>query len=110
MKPALEFGRLHDATLLSLSVNWKRRSAEIRLITPTSPSLSRRYRRPGLTHFDVPRLTPWGESASINTAVVQSSQGAKTKRLSVEMQSGDVIEVDADEFVLVYADDPEPVR
>gem|GEM_PF-5529530 len=48
----------------------------------------------GFTNVQLPRLEPWGPSSSINNARI-TAVAPSTVNLSLELQSGDVLRVDA---------------
>jgi hypothetical protein len=85
---------MHDATLLSVSVDWSAGTAVVRLLRDVDgkPEVST-FEARGLRHLDLARRQPWGPSVSVNTLECLSG------RLSIEMQSGDLIVVEADEIV-----------
>jgi hypothetical protein len=91
--PAL---RLHDATLVSVSVAWASRGvqAEVLLCQLAGEEGERvlRLRWTGCSRVAIPHEQPWGPSKSIN------SHGCEGRRFWIEMQSGDVIELWADGF------------
>lgn len=86
---------LHDATLLSVSVSWATREAEVVLkpctLTTGESSISK-LRWTGCSLVVIPHEAPWGRSLSI------SSHGCEGRRFWIEMQSGDLIELWADGF------------
>ena len=99
MEKGIGWADLHDATLEAISICWVTGCAFVRLKTGIK------------THIDVsivgfeivkvvcPRNFPWGMSVSVNEireTVLDSS--LPVYRLEVEMQSGDVITVDALRF------------
>ena len=88
---------MHDWTLLGLSIDWTKGTARIEL---WSSGGARVLTAAGLKSAVVPRASPWGPSSSINgyCGPVRTEDG--TSRLVVEMQSGDVIEIVADEFLM----------
>ena len=83
---------LHDATLVAMEVGWPEGSVTI-------------HRLRGL---ECPRMEPCGPSESINTVVAPTPlPDGDSRRLEIEMQSGDVIKVDAVSFVLTAVPDVE---
>jgi hypothetical protein len=93
---------LHDATLELIVVDWPLGSAELRLRSGTSGTLVLRVA--GLTEITVPRNQPWGPSVSVNE--IRSLRcDVDSRRMEVEMQSGDVILLIGREFQLRAAED-----
>ena len=86
--------KLHDATLVSVQLDWATGTAVLALRTglPEAPIVA--VIGEGTTHLRCPRKLPWGESVSISEVrgPVAHEHGA---RLEIEMQSGDVLEVEA---------------
>ena len=85
---ALEGTGLHDATLLSVALDWKK--AEVELLVLLLGGIPATLAFHEVTATVLPRDQPWGPSNSINGA----------KELSVgtyelEMQSGDVLQFKA---------------
>jgi len=82
---------LHDATLKTVEFGWE--AAVIRLMLKIGPAPSDLavLEAHGVTSLVCPRLCPWGPSSSVNAATIEAL--ADGKLLTVEMQSGDVLEV-----------------
>ncbi|MFN8149677.1 MAG: hypothetical protein U0R24_00935 [Solirubrobacterales bacterium] len=77
---------LHDATLLDVRLDWEQGTARIRFQTnKATASLTVN----GLASVVIPRREPWGSSASVNEL------REVTDGLEIEMQSGDVIQIEA---------------
>lgn len=89
---------VHDATLCSIAVDWPGRSAriELRLVGRSFA----RIRAMGVRGITAPRAEPWGPSESVLHAGVAFDAEAGAVRLSMQMQSGDEIVIDADRFDL----------
>ncbi|MGA9869373.1 MAG: hypothetical protein WBQ75_23305 [Acetobacteraceae bacterium] len=87
--------RLHDATLLAIEVNWASRSA--RITFRQHPNRKVHLTASGARSVVVPHDAPWGPSVSVNE-VRQAGTPAGDGSLEIEMQSGDVIRVDAEGF------------
>ena len=88
---------MHDWTLGGLFIDWTRGAVRLEL---SSRDGARVLTGTGLKSASVPRRYPWGPSSSINgySGPVRTEEG--TSRLVIEMQSGDVIELVADEFAM----------
>jgi hypothetical protein len=82
---------LHDATLLTITVDWAEGTASVRL-HPYSGMVT--IEASGLSHLDIPRRHPWGPSVSVNEVTLVD------RTLRVEMQSGDTLVIEADEVVM----------
>ena len=86
---------LHDATVESIDISWAKSECFLRLRAVTKPN---NYAEPcilefrGLKHLRLSKEQPWGPSVSINGA--KFTNGA----VSIEMQSGDTIEIVASEM------------
>lgn len=80
---------LHDTTLQQLVVNWPAASVTVHFRTATGEAV---LTAQGLRRLDLPRSEPWGPSVSVN-------QVAQTPgRLTIKMQSGDVVTIEAETF------------
>ena len=83
--------KLHDATLVGVSVSWATRE----VLAEIDGQSRLRLRWSGCSRVVIPHEAPWGRSVSIN------SHGCDGSRFWIEMQSGDTIEVWASQFDLV---------
>jgi hypothetical protein len=87
---------LHDATLVSVSVDWALGSASIHMRpgrregAPSAATIE----ASGIRNVEIPRRSPWGPSVSVNHVACENG------RLVIEVQSGDWIVVEADEIVI----------
>ncbi len=87
--------QLHDATLLAVSIAWPTQEthAEVMPAQPnTAVPRSLLLRWAGCSRVVFPQEAPWGRSVSINR------HGRDGRRYWIEMQSGDLIEIWADDF------------
>jgi hypothetical protein len=82
---------LHDATLKSVNFEWETAAVRLTLKTGVAPSDVAVVEAEGVTSLNCPRLQPWGPSSSVNAAALEELADGKV--LSIEMQSGDVIEI-----------------
>lgn len=89
---------LHDATLLAITCEWAQ--ARVTFSLQTEPSVRRDLIVKGVTALRLTRLEPWGPSGSVNLVSWSRREADTLAELSVEMQSGDLIEVRATEFTL----------
>jgi len=88
---------MHDWTLLGLSIDWAAGTARLDLKSSAGPETLTAI---GLKSAIAPRRFPWGPSCSVNgcRGPIQTADGAT--QLVVELQSGDEIELIADQFVM----------
>jgi len=85
--------RLHDATLVAVTTEWASGETLVRVRLSEEAARGAEVRVTGTTLLRCPREQPWGHSVSINEARLLSLQGGR-KRLEIEVQSGDVIEIE----------------
>jgi hypothetical protein len=94
MEPFSGSRNLHDATLETVSLDWRAGVAEVRLKSESGTVL---LRASAVARLSCPRLYPWGPSSSVNE--VRSLRTADGRAaLEIEMQSGDVIAIEAASF------------
>lgn len=79
---------LHDGVVHTIQVDWAARSCVVTLDTPEAENNQLVFS--GITELVIPRHEPWGPSASINSL---TSSGPT--KFAIEMQSGDVVSIDA---------------
>ena len=84
--------RLHDATLETFVFHWAEGVVRIRLSTGMNGTGVVILEAFGVLRVVCPRAFPWGPSDSVNE--VELEQVKDGRLLSIEMQSGDVLEVD----------------
>ena len=87
-----ELARLHDGTLRTVLLDWGEGCAELERTAPQSSLV--RVQATEVTVLRCPRQAPWGWSASVNEVRIASTSDGGM-RLEVEVQSGDVIEIEA---------------
>ena len=95
---------LHDAVLNRISLEWEQRlvSAEVAIYLDCSkPAVAALLSWSGVRAVRLPCAEPWGPSVFISK---QYKSGPCTYAL--EMQSGDVLEIEADSFSLTRRDTP----
>ncbi len=83
--------KLHDATLESLTLHWEEGVVLVKLSTGVNGTGAVTLEASGVIRAVCSRVFPWGPSDSVNE--VKLEQIADGRLLSVEMQSGDVLEV-----------------
>lgn len=90
---------LHDSTLEKIEFNWETGLITITLRTSIQPFLYLFIICTGALQITCPRHCPWGMSVSVNKIQKSSSTINKSaNRLEIEMQSGDIITIDALNF------------
>ncbi len=95
---------VHDATLLSITVDWPGGCARIEL-SLVGGSVAR-ILAVGVRGTTAPRAEPWGPSESVLAAAMAFDAEAGAIRLSMRMQSGDEIVIDAHRFDLEIDEAP----
>jgi hypothetical protein len=92
--------KLHDATLVQIVVDWEK--AELQMVLTPSQIYTKHTRvtliASGSKNLSCPRQNAWGESVSINHVNANAKNGQVL--LQIEMQSGDMIEVSCNSFLL----------
>jgi hypothetical protein len=83
--------RLHDATLETLTFHWEEGIVRIRLSTGITGTGVVTLEAVGVVRAVCPRAFPWGPSNSVNEVKMQEVSNGRL--LSIEMQSGDVLEI-----------------
>jgi hypothetical protein len=95
---------LHDATLLALRVDWATATLRIELRTGDQTAPRNDIIATGLRNLICDREQPWGPSSSVNEVRGPVELGDGSHRLEVELQSGDVIVVEAGRIEIAVAD------
>jgi hypothetical protein len=85
------FPRLHDATLEALILHWAEGILRIRLSTGEQGTGVVVLEASGVLNAICPRACPWGPSDSVNEIKLQ--QTGNGRLLTIEMQSGDLLEI-----------------
>lgn len=98
MTPQSLFARLHDATLLSVTLNWE--SGYLMMSLRTGQHGEVVLTGAGISYLEVPHRSPWGSSVSINEVRGPDQDPAGCQRVEIEMQSGDVIVLEGAQFQL----------
>lgn len=86
---------MHDWTLVSISVDWQAANATFTFID--NDLHARELVALGFESLTLPRKNDWGPSASVYEATKTISE---CNRYSIQMQSGDLIEVEAVSIML----------
>ncbi len=89
---------LHDWTLVRVDFDWQRARVTIEL--EDSAFTRRTLIAEGVRELRVPQMNEWGPSVSVNevSEVETSTDGGRC--LHIEMQSGDVIRIVAEQIAL----------
>lgn len=83
--------KLHDMSLIRITVEWKAGWCTLEIAGPVSPGASGALLRwSGVTAIEIPRKFPWGPSISILEA-----RGPIDGRYEIIVQSGDTIAIRA---------------
>jgi hypothetical protein len=82
-----DFG-LHDATLIDVHLEWGVGSCTLMLGHSEFSNCCLTFT--GVSNLSLPRARPWGASQSINSACQRN-----TGHYEIEMQSGDLIQIEA---------------
>ena len=93
MKPVTENVNFHDATLVAVRVNWADGTCSVEVDHGTLGICLLTFS--AMSHLALPRKQSWGRSVSINSFSMPSSG-----RYEIEVQSGDVIVIEASEMTL----------
>lgn len=91
---------LHDSTLESLELSWSSGEVFVHLQTGDARHPRRVLVASEVRRVECSRLMPWGPSASINEVRGPTRLDAVTTALEIEMQSGDLIRIEAIRFEL----------
>lgn len=86
---------MHDWTLLNIRFDWDAGRVTAEFLNKKNGS--RTLLAEGVNTLHIPRRSDWSQSVSVNIAS-QMLSPAGTPVLKIEMQSGDVIEVNAKVF------------
>jgi hypothetical protein len=97
-----EIPNLHDATLISVHVDWAQKGACIRVRHGWPATLSD-LTLSGLQRLSVTALDEWGPSLHILS--VRTEPNDTSCRIIIEMQSGDTIDATATSFEFLAAPD-----
>ncbi|ACX90008.1 hypothetical protein EXT68_17085 [Pectobacterium parmentieri] len=89
---------MHDWTLLSLLIDWNKGELVIRLLNSNSEPVV--IKANGVKLINIPKGGEWGESVSVNELIELDRNFDGFERMKIEVQSGDVIEVVAEEILL----------
>lgn len=97
------WGGLHDATLESIELTWSSGEVVLRVRTGDATRPRRVIVGSAVRRFTCDRQLPWGFSVSINAVRGPAAAGDDLSVLEIEMQSGDLIRIEARSFSLDFA-------
>ena len=83
---------MHDWVLVSINLIWASATVEIEFLD--SESKIKKMVAEDLSFIKIPKSSPWGESVSVNEVSRETVEQNRV-RLLIEIQSGDVIELEA---------------
>jgi hypothetical protein len=84
--------QFHDWTLVDVVFEWAKASVAVALDGPSSRCV---LLAEDVSLLVVPRENPWGRSVSVNSLLIADMSDRDEQSLEIEMQSGDVIRVNA---------------
>ena len=93
---------LHDASLGHIDLDWTARTLRIELAVffkRDADAVSSTLTFTGVQHVSIPHRDPWGPSVFVNTKTFTPPD-----LYTIEVQSGDLIEIHADGFELARAE------
>jgi hypothetical protein len=96
---------LHDATISVVTVDWARAVVTVRLTLCDDGTPEAELVVTGFTDVQLPRREPWGPSVSVNEATV-STDPLLGKQLHLQLQSGDILRVEAASIAFIRSDRP----
>lgn len=97
-RPDPEDYEMHDWTLKRIEFDWH--AARVTLDLEDSNCTMRTLTADGVQDLQVPRFNAWGPSVSVNEVSEVVPISSELQRLNIQMQSGDVIQILAQRFVL----------
>ena len=101
----IEWDDLHDAVLEEIAVTWGKLARVTVKMLPNEayvkPSRPVLLVGEGLRNLVCPQRNPWGPSDFVNRVSEVDGGGAGSTRIEIEMQSGDVIHLEASSFEVV---------
>lgn len=91
---------LHDATLESIELHWSSGEAFLRIRTGDPVHPQRVVLASAVRRVSYDRQMPWGASVSLNAVRGPAAAADGAFVLEIEMQSGDLIRIEAATFIL----------
>ena len=99
-----EFQRLHDAVLESINFFWESARVIVKLGTCEEPSRNVEILCDKVSGLSCPAKNPWGPSIYVNEVAGSNAADSGNFRLEIEMQSGDIIVIEAVEILFSTGD------
>ncbi|MEQ5854120.1 hypothetical protein NFI08_00210 [Halomonas sp. EF61] len=93
---------MHDWTIVKVIAEWRTGEIEIELISPCGEIEILRAHK--FKNLKIPRRSEWGESVSVNKISGPKNTGNGNVYFSMEIQSGDIIEFEAETITLPKLD------
>src|SRR5438067_99169 len=87
---------MHDWVLSSVEFDWESARAEVVFDTYRAGKVA--LIAEGVGDLHVPQMRPWGPSVHVNEVRQPRAASGKPRRIEIEMQSGDVITINARSF------------
>ena len=87
---------MHDWTLVSLNIDWEESTLVIKFLNNNSLPVDIIFNK--IKFVNIPKWDEWGESVSVNQFNLKDD--TKYKYIEIEMQSGDVINIIANDVVM----------
>jgi hypothetical protein len=84
---------MHDWTLLSITYEWK--TARVVMSFETTQGRTESVSAEGVSDLRVPQKNAWGRSVSVNKVKGPHEDANGRKTLEIEMQTGDVVMIEA---------------
>lgn len=93
---------LHDAILLSIELKWEENIAALYFEPVQSQNTGNNrvvVTSSGISLFSYQHRQPWGRSVYVNMLEITDSPTSEMKRFQLQMQSGDLIEFEAESIL-----------
>ena len=87
---------MHDWTLVSLNIDWEESTLVIKFLNNNSLPVDIIFNK--IKFVNIPKWDEWGESVSVNKFNLKND--ATYKNIEIEMQSGDIINIIANDVVM----------
>lgn len=87
---------MHDWTLVSLNIDWEESTLVIKFLNNNSLPVDIIFNK--IKFVNIPKWDEWGESVSVNKFNLKDD--ATYKNIEIEMQSGDIINIIANDVVM----------
>lgn len=87
---------MHDWTLVSLNIDWEKSTLVIKFLNNNSLPVDIIFNK--VKFVNIPKWDGWGESVNVNKFNLKDD--ATYKIIEIEMQSGDIINIIANDVVM----------